>query len=105
MALCKAEIISFGPVSNLWRVAQLLTVCDDVSVEEILCWRKACCFLPKFYSFFLSFGHHKGHFVILTDPKYSLLILWEAAMGTKIKDYSGVLFMAKDIRDVNGNNN
>lgn len=36
MALCKAEIISFGPVCNLWRVAQLLTVCDDVSVEEIL---------------------------------------------------------------------
>lgn len=36
MALCKAEIISFGPVSNLWRAAQLLTVCDDVSVEEIL---------------------------------------------------------------------
>ena len=55
--------------------------------------------------FFLSFGHHKGHFVILTDPKYSLLILREADMGTKIKDYSGVLFMAKDIRDLNGNNN
>lgn len=52
MALCKAEIISFGPVSNLWRVAQLLTACDDVSVEEILRWRKACCFLPKLYPFF-----------------------------------------------------
>lgn len=36
LALCKAEIVSFGPVSNLWRAAQLLTVCDDVSVEEIL---------------------------------------------------------------------
>lgn len=55
--------------------------------------------------FFLSFGHHKGHFVILAGPKYSLLILWEADIGTKIKDYSGVLFMAKDIRDLNGNNN
>lgn len=55
--------------------------------------------------FFLSFGHHKGHFVILTDPKYSLLILQEADMGTKIKDYSGVLFTAKDVGDLNGNNN
>lgn len=55
--------------------------------------------------FFLSFGHHKGHFVILADPKYSLLIFWEADAGTKIKDYSGVLFMAEDLWDLNGNNN
>lgn len=46
---------------------------------------------------FLSFGHQKGHFVILTGPKYSLLILQEADMGTKFKDHSGVLFMAKDM--------
>lgn len=66
--------------------------------------KKSMLLSPKVI-FFLLFGHHKGHFVILTDPKYSLLILQEADMGAKTEDCSGVLFMAKDIRDLNGNNN
>lgn len=38
---------------------------------------------PKVISFLL-FGHQKGHSVILTDLKYSLLILREEDMGTKL---------------------
>lgn len=67
--------------------------------------KKSMLLSPRVISF-LSFGHQKGRSVILTDPKYSLLILGEADTGTKIKDFfSGALFMAEDIRDLDGNNN
>jgi len=48
--------------------------------------KKSMLLSPQVISF-LSFGHQKGRSVILTDPKYSLLILGEADMGTKIKDF------------------
>lgn len=46
---------------------------------------------PKVISFLL-FGHQKGHSVILTDLKYSLLILREEDMGTKLIFFLNLFF-------------
>lgn len=56
--------------------------------------------------FFLSFGHHKGHFVILADPKCSPPnFMGGRYRDKKLRIIQECYLWLKDMRDLNGNNN